>query len=374
MLTRFDDYPIHQTAEPIAHASTGDRNFYDRYFFNGYDRDGEIFFAVALGLYPNRRVMDASHSVVHGGRQHSLPASRLAPTERTETRVGPIRVDVIEPMRRLRVRVVAGHGGLAADLLFHARTQPVEEPRFRRLQEGRLVMDSTRFTQFGSWEGSLEVDGRRLEIARAQILGCRDRSWGVRTVGEREAGAPGPLPQFFWLWAPLNFDACCTHFDVNEDAQGGRWHAFGSLLPALAPDAPTDVALPPAPSDLTQVSHAIDWQPGTRRPRSARLSLAEGTNTAARCEISLEPLLTFQMLGLGYLHPTWGHGLWKGEDAVEVESWRLDECAPMDPRHLHVQQLCRARMDGKEGVGVLETLVIGPHAPSGFQGLLDPAS
>jgi hypothetical protein len=85
-------------------------------------------------------------------------------------------------------------------------------------------------------------------------------------------------------------------------------------------------------------------------------------------------LLTFQMLGLGYLHPTWGHGLWKGEEAVEVESWRLDECAPMDPRYLHVQQLCRARLDGKEGVGVLEILVIGAHAPSGFQSLLDPAT
>ena len=38
MLTRFDDYPVHQTPEPVAHPSTGDRNFYDRYFFNGYAR------------------------------------------------------------------------------------------------------------------------------------------------------------------------------------------------------------------------------------------------------------------------------------------------------------------------------------------------
>ena len=34
MLTRGDDYPIHQTPEPIAYAGS-DRNFYDRYFFNG---------------------------------------------------------------------------------------------------------------------------------------------------------------------------------------------------------------------------------------------------------------------------------------------------------------------------------------------------
>ncbi|PZU14334.1 MAG: hypothetical protein DI591_12175, partial [Citromicrobium sp.] len=38
MLTKGDDYPVHQTAEPIAFAGT-DRNFYDRYFFNGYAPD-----------------------------------------------------------------------------------------------------------------------------------------------------------------------------------------------------------------------------------------------------------------------------------------------------------------------------------------------
>ena len=35
MLTPADDYPLHQTAEPIAHPGSGDRNHYDRYFFNG---------------------------------------------------------------------------------------------------------------------------------------------------------------------------------------------------------------------------------------------------------------------------------------------------------------------------------------------------
>ena len=76
------------------------------------------------------------------------------------------------------------------------------------------------------------------------------------------------------------------------------------------------------------------------------------------------------MLGLGYLHPEWGHGLWKGEDAFGGESWTLADLDPMEPRHLHVQQLCRARWGEREGVGVLEQLVIGPHAPVGLP--LDP--
>ncbi len=84
--------------------------------------------------------------------------------------------------------------------------------------------------------------------------------------------------------------------------------------------------------------------------------------------------LTFQMLGLGYLHPEWGHGIWKGEEIVDGEVWKQADLSPMDPRHLHVQQLCSARMGERRGVGILEQLVIGAHAPSGFRDLLDPAS
>src|SRR5215468_4169658 len=130
MLTSFDDYPIHQTAEPVAHTATGDRNFYDRYFFNGYTRERDLFFAAALGLYPNRRVMDAAFSVVRDGRQHVVRASRLAPVERRETRVGPVFVEVLEPLRALHVRVSDNDFGLSADLAFYARTGAIEEPRF----------------------------------------------------------------------------------------------------------------------------------------------------------------------------------------------------------------------------------------------------
>ena len=90
--------------------------------------------------------------------------------------------------------------------------------------------------------------------------------------------------------------------------------------------------------------------------------------------LALEPLLRFQMLGLGYVHPEWGHGLWKGAEAFGAESWKPAELAPLDPRHVHVQQFCRANWGGREGFGVLEQLVIGPHRPSGFRSLLDGAA
>jgi hypothetical protein len=365
MLTSFDDYPIHQTAEPVAHPASGDRNVYDRYFFNGYSRTGDLFFAAALGLYPNRRVMDGAFSVVRDGRQHVVRASRLAPADRRETRVGPLFVEVLEPLRALHLRVSDNAFGLSADLAFYARTGAIEEPRFTWRPEGRLVMDSTRLTQFGFWEGYIRIDGEEIAIFPDRTPGTRDRSWGIRPVGEPEGGAPGPPPQFFWLWAPVHFDERCTHAAFNEDAEGRRWHASGSIAPAGRLDER-------APESMTTVDHQVVWQPGTRRARSARIVL--GPHGREPVAVELEPTLCFQMRGLGYLDPEWGHGIWKGADVTDGVTWTLSELDPMDPRHVHVQQLCRARIGDEEGLGILEQLVIGPHAPSGFTSILDPAS
>jgi hypothetical protein len=361
VLSTFDDYPIHQTAEPVAHTATGDRNHYDRYWFNGYRADGTLFFAIALGLYPNRQVMDAALSVVHEGVQTSVHASRRAPLDRVDTTVGPIALHVDEPLRRISVQLADNESGVTGALTFVARTAACEEPRFTvRGPTGRLVMDYTRLTQFGSWEGWLSIDGTRLPLDGA--LGTRDRSWGVRPVGERDAGAPGPLPQFFWLWAPVNFDDVCTHFDVQEDRSARRSHAFGITLPLLEPGAPLVSDTP----GTDQVDWDISWRPATRRAAGADITVGEAV-------VHLEPLLDFQMCGIGYAHPAWGHGTWKGELAVGVEAWKTADVDPMAPQNLHVQQLCRATMGDRVGTGVLEQLVVGPHVRAGFADLLDPA-
>ncbi len=364
MLTSYDDYPVHQTPEPVAHPGTGDRNFYDRYFFNGYSRAGDLFFAAALGVYPNRRVMDAAFSVVCDGQQHVVRASRLAPADRRETRVGPIFVEVLEPLRALHLRVSDNDFGLSADLAFYARTGAIEEPRFTYRPEGRLLMDVTRLTQFGFWEGYIRVGDREISVSPDRTPGTRDRSWGVRPVGEPEGGAPGMPPQFFWLWAPIHLDDRCTHFAVNEDAEGRRWHASGSVAPAGRLDER-------APEAMAAVDHRVRWRPGTRRASAAEITLTP--HGRSPLVVALEPILTFQMRGLGYLDPEWGHGQWKGSEVVDGVTWTLADLDPMDPRHLHVQQLCRARLGAEEGLGVLEQLVIGPHAPSGFTSILDPA-
>lgn len=365
MLSSFDDYPIHQTAEPIAHPESGDPNHYDRYFFNGYSKDGSFFFAAAMGLYPNRHVMDASFSVVRNEEQINVHSSARAPFERMEcTHVGPISIDVVVPMKEHRIQVDMADQGIRADLVFHATSLPYEEPPFLVRAGNRTTMKYTRLTQLGQWSGWIEVDGVRHEVTTMEFIGSRDRSWGIRGVGERvPMGAPAQnMPQFFWLWAPVCFDSFGTVFDVNEYADGQRWHESGALL--LGPDTI---------KHAHSVSYDYTWEPGTRR--ATRFDLTY-TFSDSKATMSFEPILHFQMLGLGYLSPEWGHGVWKGDLAIGGERFAIPVNDPMAMTHLHTQTLCKVSYnDGSEtinnGIGVLETLVLGAHDPSGFVGIDD---
>ncbi|MCG8590874.1 MAG: hypothetical protein MJE66_16405 [Proteobacteria bacterium] len=373
MLSKFDDYAIHPTPEPIAHAASSDRNVYDRYWFNGYASDGEFYFGIALGRYPNRGIMDCGFSVVADGEQHSFHASRRAPDEPTETQVGPFRIEILEPMMSLRVVLEPNETGIECDLVFVPRTASVEEGR-QTLRNGRhVMMDSTRFAQYGHWRGRVRYGGRELAIDPERVYATKDRSWGIRPVGEPEAGgAPlGTAPQFFFLWAPLQWEDHCTHFGVFEDENGHKWHEDAQIVPAYAsPDAIPGV-VDPDTQKWARAEHRVVYEPGTRRAESAEIALV--SKTGERREISLEPLLRFQMKGIGYTHPEWGHGRWKGELAIGGESWKTAELDPLAVENLHTQQVVKARSEGREGVGVLEQICIGRHAPSGFEGVIDGA-
>ncbi len=376
MITAFDDFPIHAGSLPVNETGSSDPNHYDRYFFNGYRSDASLYFAVALGLYPNRHIADASFSViVDGQEQISLHASRRAPVDRAEANeVGPIKVIVLEPLRRHQILVDSPEHGLRADLTFNARSGPIQEPHFLVKAGQRIVFDYTRLTQFGHWSGWIELDGQRHTFDFVTTPGSRDRSWGVRPVGPAtDMGAPVGERQFYWLWAPINFPTFATHFDVNEYASGQRWHETGFIIPDFGTTTPGLVDSD-QPRTFDDIGYHAKWRRGTRWAESFVIDFraASEQGLLSNCKIELTPLYEFQMLGIGYGHPEWGHGMWKGELEVGYERWSLPVAQPCDPRHLHIQAICRARLGEHEGIGILEQLVVGPHEPSGLTGIIDP--
>jgi hypothetical protein len=106
VLSRYDDLPIHQIAEPVRYVATSDRNFYDRYYFNCFAPDAGLMLIVGMGVYPNLGVTDAFAVVNDGSVHRVVRASRELGADRADTTVGPFRIEVVEELEDGTV----GHG------------------------------------------------------------------------------------------------------------------------------------------------------------------------------------------------------------------------------------------------------------------------
>jgi hypothetical protein len=368
MLTRGDEFPIHQTADPIAYSGT-DPNFYDRYFFNGYAPDGSEFFAAAFGVYPHIGVADAHFAIIRDGVLHCVHASRVLVMERMDLSVGPISLEVHQPLQRLTLRV-AETDGISAELTFDGRAFPIEEPRFTHRRNARMFMDVTRFTQNGRWSGWIEVDGKRTPIAVGST-GTRDRSWGVRFIGlpDPRPEVPAIDPQFFWLWSPMNFPTRSVYYHLNADRHGKPWNTRAVVV--------ADGAGPPEFHQVEDAIMSLEMRTGTRHAVSSTLRLTGPEGRPLRADV--EPLHHFPMRGIGYGHPKWSHGVYHSPLEVEREDIDLSVIDPLALTDLHIQAVSRITLVDEEaettevGIGVLEQLIVGPYDPLGLTGIADPA-
>ncbi|GGC48883.1 hypothetical protein [Chelatococcus reniformis] len=373
MLNKLDDFPVHQTPEPIAVPATSDRNVYDRTWFNGYARDGSYYFGIGMAIYPHRGILDCAFSVVEpGGRQHCFYASRRAPSERTEMQVGPFRLEVIEPMRRARVVLDDNASGLGCDLTFSARTAAIQEARQTLWSGGRRAMDATRFDQFGRWRGAIRHPDGTIAVDDEVCLGTKDRSWGVRRVGKAEqGGSPAKPGGAFFLWAPLVWDDHISHAIFFDGPRGEALVREGIVAPLYASEAEVPGVEDGLDRRMADARHRVVYVPGTRLAQSAEIDLVDHEGRTRT--IALAPILRFQMKGLGYAHPTWAQGMWKGELEIGHESFDPRELNMLAPENIHVQQVVRAGDGARAGIGVLEQVCIGPYAPAGFTAHFDGA-
>lgn len=373
MLTPLDDYLVHQTPETVDRVVTSDRNFYDRYYFNAHTLDGNAFLVVAMGLYPNIGVIDAFATIaVEGKTQYAVRASRELGSDRMNTKVGPIGVEVIEGLRKIRVYCEPNEHGLNFDMTFEGATFPCEEPHFFRRIGNRVMMDYTRLTQNGRWTGTLTAAGKTYDVKPDTWWGARDHSWGIRPVGGGEpqsAPAPGAGPGgFFWVWTPVQFNDAAIMYTCSEEPDGARWHSAGELLHAYASDKPSE--------KLTVVGHDLKLMPGTRTFERGSVSMARRDGSIVT--MTMEPKTTLYMAGAGYAYMGgWRHGQYHGPLVVEGESWDLTDPAVTQKLMGQTETVCDYTVEGIDGIGVghgiIEFLLLGAYQPYGFNAWNDVA-
>ena len=354
-----DEYPVHQVPLSMAHMATSDRNAYDRCYFNAHDRSGDVFLVTGLGVYPNLGVVDAYATVRRGELQHTVRMSDALGADRMRQSVGPYRVEVVEPLHRVHLVCDADDHGVGFDLQWTGSFPAVEEPSHVMRQGGRIILDAQRFAQLGTWSGTLRVAGEELEVSGDRWVGTRDRSWGIRPVGESEppgraAAEPDPDFGFWWTYVPLRFEDFAVVVIAQEDGDGERM-----LSEAVR-------VWPGHSEQLGWPEVEVRYRPGTRHPEGAVLHLGR-----RGMELTVEvDTLGFVALNCGPGYggdPDWGHGQWRGRDWIEGVTMRLDDPAVAGRVPFGVvDHVARARCEGAEGWGMFEHGTFGRHRPSGF--------
>jgi len=254
MLSDMDETLIHQTPVPFRMAGVTDHRFFDRYWFEALDPSGEIALITGLAFYKNMDMCDVFFCLQKGHKQYNLRASRPLADDLGSSN-GPLSVEVIEPFKRIRLRLGSNAHGLMADLEWNASFPAYAEDFHRTLAGRRVSTESTRYDQLGSWTGWIEVEGERFTVDN--WWGARDHSWGVRPgVGGFEPPAVSKRNSLLFCWAFFSTDSYACQFQLHEDGEGNRIYFDGQLDYHLDDDRPFLRAV--------DVEHDISFVPGTR--------------------------------------------------------------------------------------------------------------
>jgi hypothetical protein len=364
----------HQITDTFATVAQSDRSWTEKVCAMAAPRDGAFGLAFGMGKYPNRGVLDAYAGVSRGTEQWTVRSSRrLAPdVERTAT--GPIRYEVLEPLRVVRFALDAND---VLPLRFEWTFTSVvpcalEQPEHHRSRDGlRLDADIVRYHQIGTARGWVELDGSRYELDDDTSVSTRDHSWGVRyMVGGpltdvEEAPRPASVSSTV-LWAPM----LCERPDGGRygihvyyqrhgiggwervELQGGIEHPDGRREPFLA----------------LVVEPEVDA--ANRRLRSAVLHATMADGSARDLTLTALGDTGFHLgTGLYFGFDGHWHGEYRGE--LHVDGEHLADCSDPDTaRRVHQIRDNLVRVDdpvgGGTGWGNVQSIFAGPHSDLGL--------
>ena len=186
MLLRFDEYPYHQITASFAGVAGSDPQWNDGHYVCLSDQAGQVCLASSLRLYHNNDVLDGFVCLRHAGRQHNIRLSRRLRPHMDELAVGPLRLEIIEPMRTVRLVLEDNDFDFALDMTCRSATVPYEDPAEVTRIDGRLISERMTYEITGKCEGWVRVGDARFELDAASDSFFRNHSWGY------QAGRGGP--------------------------------------------------------------------------------------------------------------------------------------------------------------------------------------
>ncbi len=367
---RFD----HQIADTFATVGPSDPSWTEKVCAMAARKDGSLQLGFGMGKYLNRNVLDGYAGISRGPEQITVRGSRRLFPDPDALAAGPVRYEVLEPMRRVRFSLEPnGCQPLAFEWNFESVLPPATEERtHQRAPLGyRVSAELVRYHQIGVASGWVEIDGVRQSITPDEWVSTRDHSWGVRY----DVGTPptdvdpfNPVEEmnFSMIWSPV----------LMVDPDGTRWGLFMHLvdIDGFGHHHRTVTGaiehLDGRVERMADIRPHLRFDPTNRRLLGGEVHVTLEDAGDRRFAIHV-PTDTGFHLGAGLYFGWRGHhhGEWRGE--LHVDGERLSDCRdPELVRELHqirdtfVQ--VRDLDSGAEGWGNCQPMVTGEFPELGL--------
>jgi hypothetical protein len=374
-LIGLDEYLNHQIVDTFTAISTSEHSWTEKIWTALVKKDGSLAIDFGLGRYHNRGVMDGWAAVSRGVEQWTVRASRELRDDPTETTVGPLAYEIIDPLNKVRFVLERNDAQpIAYDITFSASFPPFFEDRHKqREQDGfRVGSDVIRYHQIGVPSGWVEIEGQRIEIKPEEWAEFRDHSWGTRldvgvhatdirpssNFGDAKFGED----EFVLIWSPFLLhgpkgESVAYHFYHMAKkgkifySSGYRNHEDGSQ------------------EKVARVRPELRYDDKTRRLLGGRVhfDMLQGGTHSVDVE-ALGPAGVHLGPGLYLGFEGKKHGSWKG-GATEVEGEKFADTLDIETlRKIHQLRDCPIKVTEGDmtGYGIMETIIHGEDRELGL--------
>lgn len=388
-LSPYDEFPVHQAPYPISCIPSTDYAWDEGYYYGVYSAEQQLFMIAGFRVNPNADVIGAHVSINYRGVHRTLRLSRTW-REQLYTALGPLRFDVIEPFRDIRISLAPNEAKFAMDLHWLGLSPPFLSQHHLATRRGRRTTDQSRYNQTGTAHGWLELDGRRFDVDPATWGAARDHSWGIYEA------RPPLVPDGKWLPPPddagpvraLRFSMFfgagdyTGHLHLHED-QDGRQVATNDAF-GIPFEGGVDRGWDQPRLNFATCRHELVFYPGTRCASSGKLYLTDVNGGAWTFEFATAAPPA-PVLQAGYHQGSWKDG---GTIATYhgpglYSEWDEFDWSKQPTPHTLYGQTVQRQVYGAEhvvrlrvtdpqgklssGVSQVEIFLNGRYAPYGFE-------
>jgi hypothetical protein len=311
MLTPYDEFPVHQTSETFAYIPSTDYAWDEGYYFGVFNPDEAVFLATGFRVNPNTDMIGGYAMINVAGRQTTFRFSRCWRRD-FEMCIGPFRLEVVEPLRKLRLVLEHNQSGLAFDIMWEGSCTPYLEAHHLAVSRGRRTTDQSRYSQPGVCKGFICLNRERWEVSPETWTGARDHSWGLYTerpplIPASSLLPPRPTPgvqRALRFWTCFRSGSYSGFFHLHDDENGVQRKfddVFGTPFGGAISQGWERTV------ELASGRHELAFQPGSRLLRRAVLTLEDVERQRWRVEFDIAAPPWFGTT-IGYTAGSWKDG------------------------------------------------------------------